>query len=256
MREQAMIRYILILILSLGILSGCGSPYRHIRTNDIIESKYITHGAPKDLSWEIIQTYNRDTWKAKQGTPGFTNWSTPNATLDIHIVSLDYFLIPTLFDKNGDYEARRKYLKNTPETLAQNKEQNITYDKGETQYVLGMKCLGTVFSRGYGGSLYDATSKNYSITCGYYDTTEPKNNGQRALRIEYSYQYANPQNTRLQKDKDLKAAQIPTSKDIEDYLKAQVKQIINTIRIKNFDRQRMEKEGLMHYDKKFKSTKW
>jgi len=220
----------------------------------LIANKNLSYDAPID--WEIHKGYNIKDFKEVNYLSGLTNWSISNATLDIHIVSLDYFLIPILFDKNGDYEARRKYLKNTPETLAQNKEQNITYDKGETQYVLGMKCLGTVSSRGYGGSLYDATSKNYSITCGYYDTTEPKNNGKRALRIEYSYQYANPDNTRLQKDKDLKASQIPTSKDIGDYLKAQVKQIISTIRIKNFDRQRMEKEGLMHYDKKFKSTKW
>lgn len=71
----------------------------------------------------------------------------------------------------------------------------------------------------------------------------------------YLYNYSSG-NTRLQKDKDLKREQLVTRVQAENGLKQAVKKLIRTIKIKNFDRDRMQKEGLMHYDKEFKSTKW
>ncbi|MDQ6958673.1 MAG: hypothetical protein Q9M24_06120 [Mariprofundaceae bacterium] len=232
----------------LTLLSSCGSPYRATIKNELIAHKYLSYNIPS--GWEIDKEYNNYT----KYTPRIYK-DVAGSRYKIDVESIDYMLTPDLFDKNSDYEATARKDRESDYIKKRDKEQNITYNKTETQYIQGMKCYGTVFSRNYGGSAYDATSKNYSITCGYYDTKELKNDGKRALRIDYRYQYANPDNTRLEKDKDLKASQIPSAQVIEDNLKQQVKQIIKTIRIKNFDMERMQQEGLIH-NQEFKSTKW
>ena len=90
---------------------------------------------------------------------------------------------------------------------------------------------------------------------GYYDKIEIENDGKRILRVTYKYNYASNK-SRLQKDLNLKRDELLTKQQAEDGLKEALKELVKTIKIKNFDRERMEKEGLMHYDKEFKSTKF
>jgi len=232
-------------------ISGCGSPFRYVKGNETFQNSFIVFNAPSE-KWEVTKKYDKKGYIDRFDGINMRS-DVPGSTYHIRVESIDYWISPNLFDKNADYEAIFRDL--VQYRKKRNEEQRITYSKDEVQYIQGMKCHGTVFSRNYGGSAYDATSKNYSITCGYYDTKELKNDGKRALRIEYRYQYANPDNTRLEKDKDLKASQIPSAQVIEEKLKQQVKQIIKTIKIKNFDMARMQQEGLIH-KRKFKSTKW
>lgn len=247
------------LIFTVILLTGCGTKVKKVPVDnqDTLESKYVSFRAPTldwylydDKKWAIqgngkahmINLYNR----SKKGT---------SYTIGVDAYPFKWMSIDILFDKDGDYEARDKYLKNTPETLAQNKEQGISYDKDWITYINGLKCTGGVFSRNHGGTLYSATTKNYSITCGYYDKTESENDGKRILRIAYKYSYANDK-SRLQTDSNLKREELLTKQQAEDGLKQAVKELVKTIKIKNFDRKRMEKEGLMHYDKEFQPTKW
>ncbi len=164
-------------------------------------------------------------------------------TIEFQTYPFKWMLINILFDKDGDYEASNKRADILTEN---NKEQGIGYKKSWTVYVADLKCLGGVFSRSRGGVLKSLSSKNYSLTCGYYDKVE----GRRLLIVDYRYSYAGNE-LRLQKDKNIPRSELPTVKQVEDGLKQAVKKLVSTIKIKNLDRERMEKEGLMHYDKKF-----
>lgn len=234
-------------------LAGCTvSPYRQAKFGEIVESKYLSYHVPKG-EFKIHKNYLREKSRYKEGTYDLYNWNVKGGSYEVRLSTwpFSYMSINILFDKDGDYEERSQYLSNTPETLAQNREQGITYDKDETLYVLGMKCLSNVFSRNFGGSAYSMVSKDYSITCGYYHKTE----GKRILRIVYPYTYALG-DTRLQKDRHLERSELVSQNEIERQVKEAVKGVIKTLEIKDFDRDRMEREGLMHYDKPFKSMKW
>jgi len=246
----------IILILTVAFFSGCSSHVDIITLNnkEVLESDYISF-SPASNNWYL---YDDRKWSVQSN--GKSQWlnlnnnSIKGTTYDIEVQAYPFkwMSIDVLFDKNGDYEARHKQAVIADEI---DKEQNINYQKAWTTYVDSLKCLGSVFSRNHGGTLYSARTKNYSITCGYYDKTETENDGKRILRVAYKYNYANDK-SRLQKDTNLKREELLTAKQAEDGLKQAVKELVKTIKIKNFDRERMEKEGLMHYDKEFKSTKW
>ena len=246
----------LILIITIIFFSGCShtSPYRQVKLDETIQNRYVSVEAPS-VKWEITKRY-KDFYSADSGLPNiYKDVLGSRYTIDIQTYPFKWMSIDILFDRDGDYEARAKVADASEYIKNRNKEQGITYDHDETQYIQNMKCLGTVFSRNHGGTLYSSTTKNYSITCGYYDKTETENDAKRILRVAYKYNYANNK-SRLQKDSNLKREELLTREQAEDGLKQAVKELVKTIKIKNFDRERMEKEGLMHYDKEFKSTKW
>jgi hypothetical protein len=175
-----------------------------------------------------------------------SNSSINNASLTIGVNAwpFDWMPIDILFDKDGDYEARFESGINHPATLATNKEQNITYDKRETQYFQGMKCLGGVYSRG--DKHY---SKNYGLTCAYYHLTE----GKRIFRLDYSF-YGGGNGWVLDKDTGKKIKSIPQA-SAEEILKKGVDELLTTVKLKDVDWKRMKKEGLLH-DKPFKTISW
>ena len=246
----------LFLIFVVICFSGCsyGSPYRQVKPNEIIQNRYVSAIAPS-TEWEISKTYKGFS-NAETGLPYlYKDIQGSRYTINIQTFPFKWMPIDILFDKDGDYEERARIADNSEYIKNRNKEQGISYDHDETQYLKNMKCLGTVFSRNHGGTIYSATTKNYSITCGYYDKTIKESDGKRLLLVDYKYNYTSG-NTRLQKDKDLKREQLVTQAQAENGLKQAVKRLVRTIKIKNFDRDRMQKEGLMHYDKEFESTKW
>ncbi len=247
----------LLLMIVVFLFTGClGSPFIPMTKDEVIENKYILFNPPNNKWYKY---YKPTRWKKSRSIPEQSQWFTmgnnsyQGTNYDIEIETNPFSLTPIdiLFDKDGDYEASTKADRDSEYIKNRNKEQGITYDHDETQYLKNMKCLGSVFSRS--GGIY---SKNYSITCGYYDKSVKENNGKRILRIGYTYNYASGYYNRLQKDKGVPDSELLTTKQAEDALKQAVKELVKTIKIKNFDRGRMEKEGLMHYDKEFKSTKW
>ena len=216
---------------------GCGSPYRHTQLNEIIESKYLLFQVP-NTQFEVTKEYKRDIWKHEKGTPGLKNWLDD---MQFHIYTNKYYKggQDKYFNKNSQYsdtdiDGQRIFDKNDKET-------GITYGKSWISYINYLKCNGGVFSRGFGGSYQSIGVKFYHINCGYYDTSYKENDGKRILHVDYRYTH-NP-NTKdgKHREKDIKNA---------------VKKAIATLKIKNIDIKRMEKENLMHYDKEFKSTKW
>lgn len=233
------------------IFSACShtSPYRQVGLNEIIENKDLSYIA-RDTSWKIYKKINMQDYVNSHKIPGIDK-SLPGTNYEVHIYTYPYHWMPIerLFDKDG------KYAEGEHVAFDDDKKKNVKYRVIYTVNVKNLKCVGKVYSQGSGGNIYSAISKNYSITCGYYDKAERENDGRRLLLVDYNYKYANGK-TRLKKDIDLKREELLTAEQAEEGLKEAVKELVKTIEIKNFDRERMEKEGLMHYDKAFESTKW
>lgn len=240
---------LIIILLVLIFRDDFISPYREVKVGELIANKYVSF---KMLSnkWEIYKDYNIKDFEKLGGVLSL-NKHIPGANFEITVETqpFSFMSINMLFDPNGDYDAQSKKDEASEYVKNRNKEQGITYDHDETQYVKGLRCMGSVFSRGNGKySTYNFVNKNYSITCGYYHKTD----GKRLLIIDYTLSYAFD-NTRLQGDENIK--KLPDQKKIEKILKQEVKNLVNSITIKDMDIKRMKKEGLLH-NIPFKSTKW
>jgi len=91
------------------------------------------------------------------------------------------------------------------------------------------------------------------IYCGYYD----RQKGKRILFFFFDYDSRDlPMRSREVWGAISRSGELPHIQPFERQLKQAAKQIISTIRIKNLDRERMEREGLMHYDKKFEISEY
>ncbi|MDA3946722.1 MAG: hypothetical protein PF439_08600 [Helicobacteraceae bacterium] len=227
----------IILLSAVFLLSACSSPFRQVKPNEVIESKNLSYIVPS-TEWRIDKEYYHEKDQYREGTY-YLGHLTENMQFHIYTSNYRKGWEDKLFDKNGHY-----YDSDVEEHEISKigKETGVTYSKQWIAYVNHMKCGSGVFSRGFGGSYYSGGVKFYSIACGYYDVTEVNDDGKRILNINYRYTHntKNPQE----------------AKEAEHTVKQAAKKAILTLKIKNIDTQRMEKEGLMHYDKEFESTKW
>ena len=235
---KKLIKYTFLLSIAL-LFTACGSPYRQVKLNEVIQNHDLSYKVP-DTNWEIHKGYSKEKYQNKRGIPGLYSFK-ENMQFAIYTDPFSFMEISMLFDKDADYVARHKRLSRTPETKAQDEEQGITYRKGWVAYVNHLKCTGNVYSRGFREDYSRGGIKWYSLTCGYYDTTETKVDGKRTLRITYRYTH----NTRTNKGQQR-----------QHIIKDAIRKTLQNFKIKNIDVKRMEKEGLMHYDEKFESTKW
>jgi len=145
------------------------------------------------------------------------------------------------FDKDSDYKKVSREDDGLPKMMTHNNRgKRVYHPKWEKViYVNDMKCLHNILLR---GSV--SLSKTYKIYCGYYD----KNKGRRILFISLEYDRIAP--TDQWTDFTL-SVQPPSTQPLEDHLKNAVEHLIATLKIKNFDRARMESEGLLHPNKQF-----
>jgi len=243
-----MVRNNLIFLLLIITFSGCiSSPYREVKPDEIIENKNLSFVAP--MGWRVVKEYPWNNYLNENGTPGLYK-DIHGSNLTFHIFTDPYRTVQMyiLFDKDEEYYDSNNRVATFDKI---DKEQGIKYKKGWITYVNGLKCSGGVYSRSGG-----IGSKNYSIACGYYDTTEIEDDGKRVLRIDYRYNYMSDYYNSLLQDKGVPRKEWFTREEAEAMLKDAVKQAVQTLTIKNIDIPRMEKEGLIHYDKEFKSTKW
>lgn len=217
------------------LVSACGSsPYRYLAENEIIESRYVTYVAP-DAAWEVSKNRSTDHWSS-----GIHAWL-KGVTYDITVQSYpysdtDYF---NYFDKSAEYVQVRN--DNEMKLGEKAREQGIGYVRQWTSYAMGLKCVEGVFSRNSGGFMASVTSKNYGISCGYYHKTD----GRRVIDISYRYNYAGGP-VRHEADKDTPREELLTLEQAEMGLKQAVKKIVTTLQIKNMDRERMQREGLLY----------
>jgi len=221
------------------LFSACGSPFRQVKPNEVIESKYISYLVP-NIDWKIDKEYNHERDKYKSGTYYLDHLI---ENIEFQIYTSKYMggaYEPEFFRKDGyyydtDIDGQKPFTENDKRT-------GLTYRKSWVTYVNNIKCSGGVFSRGFGGSYYSGGVKFYGIYCGYYDLQESKNDGKRFLEIHYRYTH----NTQKAEE----------AIEREKLVKDAVKKAVSTLKLKNIDIPRMKKEGLIHDDKEFESTKW
>lgn len=230
----------LILFVSLFACS-LGSRTVDVSNRDLIDNPYIAFNPP-------IKN-----WYYLKGRKWLTsaNKKKQRIYLDNHIHTSMGMVLRTdpyrgeklYFDKNVDYEAGWEKHIRSARSIKINERQDITYYKYWVPYIQGLKCSSKVFLRGVGGSYSPSGYKQYNIDCGYYDKTVTDNEGRRIISIQYSATFSNKESDEQKQAK-------------QKVLKDAVKQVVNSLKIKNMDVERMEAEGLMHYDKLFESTKW
>jgi len=240
-----MVKYLILLSTGL-VFIGCSysSPYRLTKPNEVIKNETISFLSPGD-GWKIDKEY---------GTLQYKNWD-PAIYKDHDGFSYEIIFIAQpyrdgvvnrqLFENDSSIDDSDVHEDPISE---RSRAMGVTYEKGWIPYIKGMRCAGGVFSRSFGGNAYSATSKNYSIGCGYYD----KKYGKRILDISYRY-YGGTGDTKLQGLQDEKNI---TPKQAEQQLKEALKEILKTLYIKRFDKEKMIQEGLYHPERKFESTKW
>jgi len=217
-----------------------------------LENVYISFTPPQ--GW---YTYEENPWKVSQSGDKaqwvhLHNNSIKGARYDMDVETNPYIdgtYTRKLFNEHANYYT---VFKDEDMELDDNdKEQGIGYVRDWINYVQGMKCSQGVFSRSPVGMMKGMSSKNYSFTCGYYDKVE----GKRILSVSYSYRYAGG-SVRHQKDANTPQNELISLEQAELGLKQAVKRLVSSIKIKNFDRERMEREGLMHYDKRYELSKF
>jgi len=241
-----MVKVTLFILAAILFFAGCSysAPYRPTKPNELIQDNYISIRAI-DNNWEIDSDYKGSVMP--YGFPGLYLHKN-NFTFDIVFRTQPYrdgVVNRQLFDKDSSIDDSDVHEDPISE---RSRAMGVTYEKGWIPYIKGMRCAGGVFSRSFGGSIYSATSKNYNIGCGYYD----KKYGKRILDISYRY-YGGTGDTKLQGSQDEKNI---TPKQAEEELKEALKEILKTLHIKRFDKERMIQKGLYHPERKFESTKW
>jgi len=145
------------------------------------------------------------------------------------------------FDKDADYETLPSNTDGSPKLMLDQYYKHIIYSRKweRITYLDGLKCIGDMYI-GIG-------SKSYEMYCGYYDKTT----GKRILRITISYDSPVFSQKRLNQNMIVKTGDAPSVQPVENLLKQAAEQLIGTIKIKNMDRERMEREGLMHHGKTY-----
>jgi len=203
-----------------------------------------------DDSQEInIIIYNSSNYKGKNYWKRFADFSVDNSSHrgDEGFGRHRKAGSKELFDKKSDFGT----LLNNPDVFF---DGFLAYNKkwSKITYVQGIRCLSETFLRGQADQM-----KLYNITCGYYD----KKKGKRELHISFGYRSKylpanNYNNSESNWKKISKTGEIPHVQPVENQTKQAVKQIISTLKIKNLNRERMEREGLMHDDKKFEISEY
>ncbi|MEF1285995.1 hypothetical protein QTN94_19280 [Vibrio sp. M250220] len=230
-------------LLILIFVSGCsGGKYFYLTDADVIENPYIAFNPPKQ-DWYLYK--NRD-WRVLYGGTSSENsavqWiglSNANPSIMNLRISTDNYISPEddyYFNSDFDEDYGRYFTE--PDFLKTNKIQGITFEEMWTTYIKGIHCSAGSYLQGIGGSYAPTGSKTTSIKCGYYDKTISDNDGMRRISIRYTINFY---------------ASTSDEQKIENerYLKDAVNQIVESIKIKNLDVERMEAEGLMFYDKEF-----
>ncbi|MEF1253362.1 hypothetical protein [Vibrio sp. M260112] len=230
-------------LLILIFVSGCsGGKYFYLTDADVIENPYIAFNPPKQ-DWYL---YNNRDWRVLYGGTSSENsavqWiglSNANPSIMTLKFRTDNYISPEddyYFNSDFDEDYGRYFTE--PDFLKTNKIQGITFEEMWTTYIKGIHCSAGSYLQGIGGSYAPTGSKTTSIKCGYYDKTISDNDGMRRISIRYTINFY---------------ASTSDEQKIENerYLKDAVNQIVESIKIKNLDVERMEAEGLMFYDKEF-----
>ena len=234
-----MTKIAVLVLLAVHQAACSSSPYRVMTKGEPLESRYVSYQAP-DSDWKISKNSDPSSWSS-----GISSQQ-KGASYTIQIANYPLSDADNLqyFNKDAEYVQTSKDEDMKIGSIE--KEQGIGYIRNWTSYAMGLKCAEGVFSRSQGGLMTPISNKNYSLLCGYYDRTE----GMRLLSIRYRYNYAGG-TVRHESDKNTPQEELLTLDQAELGLKQAVKKIVATLKIKNVDWERMQREGLVYVGKEY-----
>lgn len=148
------------------------------------------------------------------------------------------------FIKNFDFEKWGKEVLSRPDIVANMKERGISYSKKYVDYIGGLKCGTDVESSNIA---LGVGSKRYYTVCGYYDSIGAK----KRIDIFYNYTYTH---SGTKYDSDNQSSSV-TPEAMQSQFKEDMKAIFDSLVIHDMDRERMQKEGLLH-DRKYEIQEW
>jgi hypothetical protein len=230
----------IIFILSVLFLVGCSSvqvyklePYMELSSQSIhIATPSSSHGT-KWKAWYINSTKNNI-----QLFRHIPNMMSEDVRITVSIPerlkeSTEKFLI-----KSFDYEKWAQNVLARPDIVANMKERGVTYSKKYIDYIGGLKCGTDVESSNIAMGV--GHTKYYTV-CGYYDVNGTK----KRIDIFYNYTYTH---SGTKNDRDTKSSSI-TPQDMQKQFKQDMKAIFDSLVIHDMDREKMNKEGLLHNKK-------
>jgi hypothetical protein len=230
-------------LLALSSVACSGSPYRKTLANEFIDTINVSFNVPfKD--WDIQRDF--DKYKNDPRLFPTLHYSGNGVKYTISIQFLPFKVIPDHNLSNKDATYSLVLDDSQVEYSDIDREQGIGYKREWINYAQGMKCGEGVFSRSHGGLMSAITSKNYTLTCSYYNTAGEK----QLISISYRYNYAGG-SVRHENDQDTPREELLSLQQAELDLKQAVKRLVDTLNIKNMDRRRMEQEGLLHNNKTY-----
>lgn len=123
-------------------------------------------------------------------------------------------------------------------------ERGVSYNKNYVDFIGGLKCVTDVESSNVA---FGVGNKKYYTVCGYYATAGAK----KRLDIKYDYTYAHS-GTKF--DGDTQNSSV-TPEAMQNQFKQDIKAIFDSLVIHDMDKDRMQKEGLLH-DRKYEIQEW
>lgn len=124
-----------------------------------------------------------------------------------------------------------------------NAERGIAYVKRYVDYIAELRCATRVES---GSMALGVGRKSYQTNCNYFD----RNGDPKLLHLDYDYMFTYG-GTQFKSDERIKGEEnIPTPAAMQKQFKEDMKAIFDSLVIHEMDRERMDKEGLLH-DRKY-----
>lgn len=150
-------------------------------------------------------------------------------------IASDYLLYK---NQGNQMEERIKNFKMSDWEKKNNAERGVNYVKQYVDFIGGLKCGTRVESSSIA---LGVGTKNYQTNCTYFDNQ----GGAKNIHIGYSYTYTHS-GTKFESDKTSSAV---TPQVMKKQFKQDMKAIFDSLVIHDMDREKMNKEGLLHNKK-------
>lgn len=148
-------------------------------------------------------------------------------------MSTEKFLI-----QDFDYDKWAKEVLSRPDIVANMKERGVNYSKKYVDYIGGLRCGTDVESANIAMGV---GHKKYYTVCGYYDLAGNK----KRIDIFYHYTYTHSGTVREGDD----SSSVSSPQAMQRQFKQDIKEIFDSLVIHDMDREKMNKEGLLHTQK-------
>lgn len=238
----------IILFITMIIFGGC------IQHSNDIELKPLAQLSTPSISVQTPESFPKIPWEAwylfsekhiqlHRHLPNMMSESV-NMTVSViphNEIANDYLLYK---NKSNQMEERYKNFKMSDWEKKNNAERGVKYVKIYIDFIGGLKCGTRVESSNIA---LGVGTKSYQTNCTYFDSQ----GGAKNIHLDYRYTYTHS-GTKF--DGDTKSSSV-TPEAMSQQFKQDMKAIFDSLVIHDMDREKMNREGLLH-DRKYEIQEW